>query len=406
MKKVKKNSALITMLFLGILVFNGCEKIGGDYGAVNSSNQVFNGSTYEYLKSKPGVFDSLIFMIDRLKLKDSLDKPGANVTLFAVTNESVQQVVNKYNLARTLRKKSTVYLSTMPYEFLDSIMTRYIGRGIYTADDLNFTDGVTFKTVRYGYPMNAKLVTSNASGLLKGGPALLNFYDTRKSLFNRDWLKTTTIAINIKTSNGIVHIIEPTHPFGFGDYTKPKTEFFDNSIFRLNASAPELPIDKDGTVLIEAEDYDLGGQNIAYYDDPNSNGQRNYRSTEMVDIDVFDVGKGKTDEGGTYGDSYSLGWTRAGEWTNYSVYAPVAGRYKIIARVANGNNLASLKFHFDLDLKNVTGSLSFVSPRDWKNWQSVVSPEFDVTQGNHVIRFYHETWDVQFNNFVIKRVSN
>ncbi len=404
MKKVLTMSGISLVAAL-LMIVSGCEKTEGDYNAVNESNQTFAGSTYDYLKSRPGVFDSLISVIDRLNLADTLKIQ--NVTLFAVTNEGFQQVVSKYNLSRKIRNRPPVYLNDMAYNFIDSLVTRYIIQGSYIADDFNYIDGKPVTSVRWNYPMVGKLGTSNASGFMKGGPAYLDFFFTKKSIFSKDWVKGSTMAINIKTSNGIVHIMEAIHPFGFGKYNEAVTEPYDNSLYRpAGVSTPwELPSVIGQSTLVEAEDFDLGGQYIAYYDDPSTNGGKNYRPSD-VDTDILTNGKGKTDVGGTYGDSYSIGWTKAGEWLNYSIYAPVEGDYVITSRVGNGNNTTPLKFHYDLDLKNVTGSLTFVKgPGGWHDWRAVQSPTIHITQGNHVLRFFHETNDVQFNNFTIKRVN-
>jgi len=398
------------------LTLSACQKTEGDYNFVNESNQTFNGTTYDYLKSKPGEFDSLIAVVDRLGLADTLK--NGNVTLFALRNESFQQVVEKYNLSRLLRNRKPVYLNGMPLNFIDSLITRYIVKGKYDANAFNSKDGLKVNAVRWNYPMLGKLVTSNASGIVKGGPAYLEYYFTKKSLFTKDWVKGLATAINIKTTNGVVHILEKVHPFGFGKYNEAIAEPFDQSQFRpAGVSTPwELPSVIGEATLIEAEDYDLGGQNIAYYDGPNTNGKKQYvsRASEMVDVDDYTSGKGKTDAGGTYGDSYSIGWTIAGEWTNYTINAPVDGDYIIYSRVGNGNNVSPLKFHYDLDLKNVTQSLTFTRPPIapgkvagdyWHDWVCVPSPVIRITKGNHALRFYHETNDVQFNNFSIKRVN-
>ena len=56
MKKVLTMSGISLVAAL-LMIVSGCEKTEGDYNAVNESNQTFAGSTYDYLKSRPGVFD-------------------------------------------------------------------------------------------------------------------------------------------------------------------------------------------------------------------------------------------------------------------------------------------------------------------------------------------------------------
>lgn len=405
MKRIQMIAKHISLLLLGSMLWIGCSKDTGDYNYVNST-VAFPGTTYDYLKSKNGIYDSLLFVIDRLKLTDTLK--NNNVTLFAVTNQSFQQVVDKLNTTRKLRGKQAVYLKDISAELLDSMMCRYIIRGRYTADSLTQTDGKLLKAVRYAYPMNGKMATANASGYKGGGPAVINYFFTKKSSFTKDWVLATADAINIRTTNGIIHVLETTHPFGFGEYTKPQPEPYDKSIFRpAGYSGPfVLPTVVGQSILIEAEDYDLGGEGIAYHDDLTKNGG-NYRPAEYVDIDVNfgNAGQTYTDAAGTYPASYSIGWTVAGEWTGYSVNVPIDGNYVITSRVGNGNGTNPLKFHIEFDYKNVTGTLTFPNNRGWWVWQLVDSPVFNLKAGNHFMRFFHESNDVQVNNFVIKRVN-
>ena len=405
MKKIQILNRYTFLLMLGIILLSSCSKDKGDYGYINNTVP-YAGNSYEYLKSKPGLYDSLLFVIDRLKLTDTLK--NNKVTLFAVTNKSFQQVVEKLNIARKLRGKPAIYLKDIAPELLDSMVCRYIIRGHYLADSLTQTDGKMLTTIRYLYPMNGKLATANASGYKGGGPAVINYYFTKKSNFTKDWVLATADAINVRTANGIIHVLETTHPFGFGEFTRPQPEPYDKSTFRQTGynGAFIFPAIVGQTTLIEAEDYDLGGEGVAYHDDLTKNGG-NYRPNEFVDIDnaFGNLGQTYTDAAGTYPASYSLGWTKAGEWTIYSVNVPIDGSFQVISRVGNGNTTTPLKFHIEFDYKNVTGTLTFPNNKGWWVWQLVESPVIYLKAGSHTMRFFHETNDIQLNNFAVKRVN-
>lgn len=398
MKYIMKHLKLIIPAIL--ILLGSCTKDSGDYTAVLDAKE-FTGNTYEYLQNTPG-FDSLLFVIDRLSLTDTL-KTNA-VTLFAPKNESFAQVVSKYNLARKIRNKAPVYLRDMDIALLDSMICRYVIRGLYPANSFTQSDGLNVFAVRYGFPMNAKLTTADASGLKKGGPALLDFFYTKRSRFKSDWIRATVNIVDVKTSNGIIHTIETTHPFGFGEYTKPLPEPFENSKFRGGATGPfEFPSVVGTSILIEAEDFDEGGQGISYFDDASFNGN-NYR-IGGPDIDAIDrPGQpAATDAAGSYPPSHSIGWTKAGEWLTYTVNVPVAGGYKIKSRVSSAGAPAVLSFSFDFDLKQTTGTLSFPKNGQWWGWLIVESPVIQLSAGKHTMRFLHLTQDVQLNNFVITR---
>jgi hypothetical protein len=82
----------------------------------------------------------------------------------------------------------------------------------------------------------------------------------------------------------------------------------------------------DGT-RIEAEDFNLGGQGVGYFDTTNGNTGGQYRVDESVDI-------GATADGG---GGHFVGWVRDNEWLNYSVDI-VGGTYDVDFRVATPNS--------------------------------------------------------------------
>lgn len=182
----------------------------------------FEGSTYEYLKSKPGVYDSLLKVIDRVGLEDALTT--GDVTLFAATNESFRLVIENLNNIRRQAERPLEFLSTVKYEHLDTMMSQYILDGRYTSDSLlqedgtPLNDGRFFTDFRYGYRMHAKLRESYSSGYIYGGPSVIEFADPKQSQFVRNWVTTSTASINIETGNGVVHVLSPDHVFGFNDF--------------------------------------------------------------------------------------------------------------------------------------------------------------------------------------------
>ncbi len=401
MKKIEQFNHNIILLVVCVMLFASCKKNNGAYQYVNSGS-TFNGSTYDYLVSKPGVFDSLLFVVNKLGLTDSLK--NNKITLFAVSNASFQQVVNKLNVSNKILGKPLVYLKDIKPNLLDSMICRYIIRGRYLADSLAFSDGVMLKGIRYNYPMNAKLSTANATGDLGGGPGILTFSDTKKSLFTANWVSATANSINIRTNNGIIHILESTHPFGFGEYTKPVAIPFNKSIFRPAGYAGPflLPTTVGSSTLLYACDYDLGGEGIAYHW-VNTAGVKTYRPTDLVGTDAFSPAG--SDAAGSYLSSSPIGTTSGGSWLIYSVNAPVDGDYTITSRVGNGSTLNPLGFHIEFDFINVTGRLTFTNNKGWFVWQLVTSPVFHLTAGDHKMRFFWDTSDIELSSIVFKRVN-
>lgn len=213
-------NSLKKQLFLfgiGTLILASCSKDSGDYNKQPIS-QTVNLSTYDYLKSKKGTFDSMLVVIDRMGLQSYL-KDSA-ITVFALTNSSFRVAVQNLNTTRRAAEKPPLNLSNMDYIQLDTIITQYIINGKYPTEALEKQDGMLLKGVRYGYVMNAKLNANSTSGFVKGGAKTIDFSDTRWSKFQRNWVTTTTSSVNILTNNGVVHTLDPDHVAGFSDFVK------------------------------------------------------------------------------------------------------------------------------------------------------------------------------------------
>src|SRR5690606_317499 len=196
---------------------------GKDDGYFNHTLQKtrYDGSTYEYLKSKPGVYDSLLKVIDRVGLQELLST--SQVTLFAPTNESFRLAIENLNNIRRQAEQPQEFLSTIKYDHLDTMISQYIIRGLYSSDSLQQQDGKFFNDYRYGYQMHGKLRESYSSGYIYGGPSVIEFTDPKQSQFVRNWVTTSTASINIETSNGITHVLSADHVFGFNDFVKRLT---------------------------------------------------------------------------------------------------------------------------------------------------------------------------------------
>jgi len=219
MKILKKSYVMLfTVGFLSL--FAACKNDDGYYEPV-IQDKAFDGDVYEYLQSKPGVYDSLLKVVDRLQLENTLR--DSNITLFALSNSSFQLALTNLNNLRKLNDRPSEYLANIDGEQLDTMLTQYIMRGKYISDSLSAQDGLNMYGVKYGYPMHASLVKTSSSGYVDGGPTVIEYSDTKRSQFVRNWVSTNTGSINLQTKNGIVHVVSPDHVFGFGDFVSRLT---------------------------------------------------------------------------------------------------------------------------------------------------------------------------------------
>jgi hypothetical protein len=125
-----------------LLLLVACKK--DDYkndGGVHNPN--VNMTTYDYLKSKPGQFSKLVYLIDKTGLKDVVN---GNITLFAVTDYGV----NDYVLVRRARKvkqtnnENLVYtIDSLPAAEMKDSLRIYMFNGKINRDQMS-RDGVLY----------------------------------------------------------------------------------------------------------------------------------------------------------------------------------------------------------------------------------------------------------------------
>ena len=136
-------------------------------------------------------------------------------------------------------------------------------------------------------------------------------------------------------------------------------------------SQPQRPFGGTITSLpgqIQAEDYDTGGQGVAYYDDTPGNSGGAFRSDD-VDIEPT------SDTGG----GYDVGWIDPGEWLEYTVNVPdPSAIYSIKARVAS---TAAGQMRVRLD-GTVLGVFQIPNTGGWQNWQTVTVTNVPVAGGS------------------------
>ncbi|MES2777598.1 MAG: hypothetical protein V4722_25690 [Bacteroidota bacterium] len=214
-----KYSGLICTLALAMLVLVTACKKDDTYRDYENTAGTYNGNALDYLRSQTGVYDSMLLVINRLKgMSDTISK--ANITIFAINNRSFALALQNINQARkdSIPSMPAVSLATMDSAVLDTFFCRYIIKEKQPSEGLvGLTDGRLFSSLRYNYDMQMQLVRTNASGYLNGGPKAIIFSDPQNSIFVRNWIRVTTITVDIKSDNAIVNLLPPGHDFGFGN---------------------------------------------------------------------------------------------------------------------------------------------------------------------------------------------
>jgi Beta-glucanase/Beta-glucan synthetase len=128
--------------------------------------------------------------------------------------------------------------------------------------------------------------------------------------------------------------------------------------------------------MFEAENFDKGGNGVAYKDVSAGNSFGQYRTSEDVDIGA---------SGDSAGGGYTIGSFQTGEWLAYTVNVPSAGNYDLSVR-ASSNYAYPSAFHVEVDGVNVTGSISVPKTGSWNTFQWVGKQGIPLTAGKHVLK--------------------
>ena len=128
--------------------------------------------------------------------------------------------------------------------------------------------------------------------------------------------------------------------------------------------------------IIEAEEYDLGGEGIAYHDlDPGNQAEQyggQFRLTEGVDVEICS-------EGG-----YNVGWMSTGEWIEYTVSVVRSGNYTLRMRMASAQTGGTI--HVAFNGVDVTGIQTVPNTGGWQQYVWLDIPFVQLDSGVQVMR--------------------
>lgn len=125
---------------------------------------------------------------------------------------------------------------------------------------------------------------------------------------------------------------------------------------------------------VEAEHYDEGPAGVAYRDKEKKNLGEPYRKDTEVDIEKRDDAS----------NGHGVGWTRSGEWINYTVNVASDGVYKVVMPVASNGPGGTL--HFEIKGKDISGSVSVPDTGGWDKLKVITHDGLKLTKGVHTIR--------------------
>ena len=294
-----------------------------------------------------------------------------------------------FNLKKMGHVATDIYADTPTYAvFRDAAgYVTYVAYNAGSTDRLvSFTDGFSFTVAP------RSMATSTTSPADPDSPVVLLLADRTSG--------KSPLTINFQGSNSF----DPNgHPLTFGwsfgdlggstqaDNTVTFTEVGDHWVYLTVANSLGLSAQDSllvsvlpnggpyaGTPAavpgrIEAENYDLGGEGIAYHDVDPANIGMVYRTDEGVDLE------------NAAGGGYDVNWIVAGEWLEYTISVPETGYYTFIPHVATVPGFGN--FTLSLDNLDVSGRRDVPSTGGWQFWTPIRVEDVPLDAGTHILRF-------------------
>ena len=122
--------------------------------------------------------------------------------------------------------------------------------------------------------------------------------------------------------------------------------------------------------VLQAEDFDLGGEGVAYHDSDPANVPNSYRPLEGVDIEARDTG------------GYQIAYLESGEWLEYTLQVPASRAYTLTTQVAS--MAGGGKFRFTAGAA-YSPDITVPATQNWQTLTSVVTT-LPLIAGEHILR--------------------
>ncbi len=148
-------------------------------------------------------------------------------------------------------------------------------------------------------------------------------------------------------------------------------------------------------------DYDLGRNNVAYFDTDTAN-----HHIDTGNYTAWNQGWGYRNDGvdiepcndTEVTNGYNVGWTAEGEWMQYTVNSDSTAAFTLEVRHASGNN--GSRIQVQVNNIDVSGLLTLPSTGGWQNWKTATFDDIILPAGENKIRFKFDQGGSNLNFFV------
>lgn len=351
---------------------NSYADIVAKYPGAENVDQIGSGGNAVYYNGIPTIKQKTAFAIQNgsgvMIWELSQDVPG-NKSLLTAINQVITGSTTP--VPDNLAKGKAVTVSSTETNTTNNVVAGNATDGSYSTRWSSVFADPQWLSVDLGgnYAINRVKITWEA--------AYAAAYQIQVSPDNSNWSTLRTVTGNTTTVNDFTGLS------GTARYVRingtSRTTAYGYSIYELevygNAVAVQSPY--NGVIAIpgtvQAENYDLGGEGVAYHDNETANQGGAYR-TDGVDVQTTtDAGAG-----------YNVGYIAAGEWLEYTTNVTANGNYDILMRVAA--TAAGSTFHIELDGSNITGTVMVPNTGGWQTWQTVTLKNIALTAGQKILR--------------------
>jgi len=201
----------------------------------------------------------------------------------------------------------------------------------------------------------------------------------------QNWQETDSVDLNLSTGEQVIRVVVDS-----GSFNLDTLSFTSGGIISNQQPFHDSPANIPGT--IRAEDYDKGGEGIAYHDDSDGNfGGANVRAGDSVDIEAKPTG------------GHNVGWISPGEWLEYTVDVKEAGEYNLTALIASDSNGGTIAFEFTGATNTNATPITFGGTNGWQVWVNSPSTKVNLNQGQHVIRLVSSSGEFNIDEFTLTK---
>ncbi|MGM7719731.1 carbohydrate-binding protein [Metabacillus sp. Hm71] len=144
--------------------------------------------------------------------------------------------------------------------------------------------------------------------------------------------------------------------------------------------------------IIEAEDYNLGGEGVGYHDNTAENTGDVYRE-DGVDLR-------KDPEGG-----YAVTSNQTGEWLAYDVNIEEEGIYGLDLLTSAIKDGGKVKLILDDEI-DLTGEISIPNTGDLNNWQTISLKDLSLPAGKHTLKLVTVQGEIDISRLTLHRFDH